>query len=48
MVPLALDQPYWVEDDNFDLEFHVRRIALPQPGDWRQSAARLLWRIPDG
>lgn len=36
MVPLNLDQPYWVEDDNFDLEFHVRHIALPKPGDWRQ------------
>jgi len=36
MVPLNLDQPYWVQDDNFDLEFHVRHIALPKPGDWRQ------------
>ncbi|PLW83714.1 wax ester/triacylglycerol synthase family O-acyltransferase [Kineobactrum sediminis] len=36
MVPLNLDQPYWVEDENFDLEFHVRHIALPKPGDWRQ------------
>ncbi|MGI9287261.1 MAG: wax ester/triacylglycerol synthase family O-acyltransferase [Pseudomonadales bacterium] len=35
-VPLQLDQPYWVEDANFDLEFHVRHIALPKPGDWRQ------------
>lgn len=35
-VPLNLDQPYWVEDGNFDLEFHVRHIALPKPGDWRQ------------
>jgi len=35
-VPFNLDSPYWVEDKNFDLEFHVRHIALPQPGDWRQ------------
>ncbi|MGB5485704.1 WS/DGAT/MGAT family O-acyltransferase [Parasphingorhabdus sp.] len=35
-VPLDLDHPYWVEDENFDLEYHVRHIALPQPGDWRQ------------
>ena len=35
-VPMDLDQPYWVEDDNFDLEYHVRHIALPKPGDWRQ------------
>jgi len=32
----GLDTPYWVEDAEFDLEFHVRHIALPQPGDWRQ------------
>ncbi|MCP5203174.1 MAG: wax ester/triacylglycerol synthase family O-acyltransferase [Pseudomonadales bacterium] len=32
----GLDTPYWVEDGDFDLEFHVRHIALPQPGDWRQ------------
>ncbi len=35
-VPFALDYPYWVEDDEFDLEYHVRRIRLPKPGDWRQ------------
>lgn len=33
---MGLDTPYWVEDPNFDLEFHVRHIALPKPGDWRQ------------
>ena len=35
-VPLDLDVPYWVEDDRFDLEYHVRHVALPEPGDWRQ------------
>ena len=35
-VPLDLDYPYWVDDENFDLEYHVRHIALPRPGDWRQ------------
>ena len=35
-VPLEIDLPYWVEDGNFDLEYHVRHIALPKPGDWRQ------------
>ena len=33
---MGLDTPYWVEDAHFDLEFHVRHIALPKPGDWRQ------------
>ena len=35
-VPLGLDDPYWIEDERFDLEYHVRHIALPAPGDWRQ------------
>jgi WS/DGAT/MGAT family acyltransferase len=35
-VPLNLDYPYWINDPDFDLEFHVRHIALPKPGDWRQ------------
>jgi WS/DGAT/MGAT family acyltransferase len=35
-VPLDLDYPYWVEDENFNLSYHVRHIALPKPGDWRQ------------
>jgi WS/DGAT/MGAT family acyltransferase len=34
--PLDFDHPYWIEDPEFDLEFHVRHIALPHPGDWRQ------------
>lgn len=49
-VPGNLDHPYWVEDDSFDLEFHVRHIALPQPGDWRQlciQVARLHSRPLD-
>lgn len=33
---MGLDTPYWVEDPDFNLEFHVRHIALPKPGDWRQ------------
>ncbi len=49
-VPMNLDHPYWVEDKDFDLEFHVRHIALPQPGDWRQlciQVARLHSRMLD-
>ncbi len=34
--PGNLDRPYWVQDANFDVEFHIRHIALPKPGDWRQ------------
>jgi diacylglycerol O-acyltransferase len=49
-VPLSLDRPYWVEDPGFDVEFHVRHIALPHPGDWRQlciQVARLHSRPLD-
>jgi WS/DGAT/MGAT family acyltransferase len=49
-VPMDLDHPYWIEDPDFDLEFHVRHIALPKPGDWRQlciQIARLLARPLD-
>ena len=49
-VPLGLDHPYWIEDPNFDLEYHVRHIALPKPGDWRQlciQVARLHSRPLD-
>jgi diacylglycerol O-acyltransferase len=49
-VPFGLDHPYWIEDRDFDLEFHVRHIRLPQPGDWRQlciQVARLHSRPLD-
>ncbi len=31
-VPFGLDYPYWVDDPDFDLDFHVRELALPAPG----------------
>lgn len=31
-VPFGLDYPYWVDDEDFDLDFHVRELALPPPG----------------
>ncbi len=49
-VPFSMDHPYWIEDPDFDLEFHVRHIALPKPGDWRQlciQVARLHARPLD-
>ncbi|MES2125847.1 MAG: wax ester/triacylglycerol synthase family O-acyltransferase [Pseudomonadota bacterium] len=35
-VPHALDRPYWIDSGEVDIEYHVRHIALPYPGDWRQ------------
>jgi diacylglycerol O-acyltransferase len=49
-VPLELDYPYWIEDERFDLEYHVRHTSLPKPGDWRQfciQASRLHARPLD-
>jgi hypothetical protein len=49
-VPFGFDQPYWIEDPDFDIEFHVRELALPAPGDDKQlaeQAARLHARQLD-
>jgi diacylglycerol O-acyltransferase / wax synthase len=49
-LPLDMDHPYWIEDPDFDIEYHVRHIALPKPGDWRQlciQVARLHSRPLD-
>lgn len=35
-VPMGLDHPYWRADGFFDEEYHIRHMALPAPGDWRQ------------
>lgn len=34
--PFFMDRPYWINCPNIDIEYHVRHIGLPQPGDWRQ------------
>jgi WS/DGAT/MGAT family acyltransferase len=49
-VPFGLDHPYWVEDDAFDLDFHIRELALPAPGTHAQLAdqvARIVARPLD-
>jgi len=49
-VPFRLDHPYWKSNGSFDPEFHIRHIALPKPGDWRQlciQASRLHARPLD-
>jgi len=40
-VPFGLDQPYWIEDPDFDIDYHVREIALPPPGDERRLAEQV-------
>jgi hypothetical protein len=34
-VPLGLDQPYWIEDPDFDIEFHARELVFPACGGGR-------------
>ena len=40
-VPLGLDQPYWVDDPDFDIEYHIREIALPRPGSDAQLTEQI-------
>jgi diacylglycerol O-acyltransferase / wax synthase len=34
--PLPATPPQWVVDPDFDLDYHLRRVALPAPGTLRQ------------
>ena len=43
-VPLGIDHPYWIDDPDFDLDFHVRHTAVAPPGSDRQLGA-LVARI---
>jgi diacylglycerol O-acyltransferase / wax synthase len=43
-VPFGLDHPYWVEDPDFDIDFHIREAAIPPPGDDR-SLSEVVSRI---
>jgi diacylglycerol O-acyltransferase len=49
-VPGRLASPVWVDDDDFDLTYHVRRSALPRPGSMdqlRELTARIMSRQLD-
>jgi len=37
-VPGSLARPVWMDDEDFDIEFHLRRAALPAPGGRRELA----------
>jgi diacylglycerol O-acyltransferase len=43
-VPLDLGRPVWVDDPSFDIRYHVRRTALPAPGD-DETLCRLVARV---
>ena len=49
-VPGRLANPVWVDDEDFDLAYHVRRSALPRPGtidQLRELTARIMSRRLD-
>ena len=49
-VPFKLDHPYWIEDPDFDLDYHVRHLGLAPPGGADQLAeqvARIVGRKMD-
>jgi diacylglycerol O-acyltransferase / wax synthase len=49
-VPGRLAGPVWVDDEDFDLTYHVRRSALPRPGSMeqlRELTARIVSRRLD-
>ncbi|MCW2814579.1 MAG: diacylglycerol O-acyltransferase [Nocardioides sp.] len=49
-VPGGLANPVWVDDDHFDLDYHVRRSALPRPGNdeqLRELVSRIVSRRLD-
>jgi diacylglycerol O-acyltransferase len=49
-VPFGLDHPFWIEDPDFDLDFHVRHTAVPPPGNDDQLSelvARIIGRPLD-
>jgi len=43
-VPFQLDHPYWIEDPDFDLDYHLRDAAITAPGD-ESKLAELVARI---
>ena len=43
-VPFELGRPVWVDDPNFDINYHVRHTALPAPGD-DETFTRLMGRL---
>ena len=46
-VPLDLGRPYWVHDEDFDLDAHIERTQLPEPGGFRELEALAAWQFAE-
>ena len=44
LMPFEMSNPVWVDDEDIDLDHHVRRVVLPRPGSWEQLE-RLVARL---
>ena len=44
LMPFELSNPVWVEDDDVDIDYHIRRISLPKPGT-RQQLEQYVARL---
>ena len=36
LMPFEMSNPVWVEDDDVDIDYHIRRVTLPKPGTHKQ------------
>jgi WS/DGAT/MGAT family acyltransferase len=43
-LPMNVDTPVWIDDDKFDIRFHVKRAAIPTPGG-RQQLTEYIERV---
>ena len=44
-VPLKLGKPYWTRDEDFDIDRHITRTQLPEPGGWKELSALMAWEF---
>lgn len=46
-LPLDLSRPYWVElaPEDIDLEVHVERTRLPEPGGWHELSELMAFEL---
>ncbi len=42
--PLGLHHPLWIEDEDFNVDYHFRRVACPPPGD-RRALCELISQV---